>query len=93
MKNKKIVILPKGIKDMSDVMDSKEFKDFLNSAIEPNPKPEPPLYLSSLSENSIIVGGVGRSYISEYLESLPEVTMDDIRVGKCDGHLIAMLDC
>ena len=37
---------------------------------------------------SIGITGKGRSFIEEYVNTLPEVTEEDILEGKCDGRTI-----
>ena len=38
------------------------------------------------------ITGKGRSFIEEYINTLPEVTDEDWQSGKCDGRTIMFLE-
>lgn len=95
MSQYKTVLLPPGIKTIGDIMDSFEFKNFVESEIEKSKAQE---RLNSIKtffgipvkgKCSIILGAKqGRSLIGEYINTLPEVTEEDMMSGKCDGRTI-----
>lgn len=65
-----IAVLPEGIKDMGDVFESQEFKNFMKSQV---PEPKPISFPMKLTCSF----GTGKSYLSEYLKTLPQIDLEN----------------
>lgn len=84
-----VSILPKGIKDISDIFESKAFKDFVKKESD---KSKYKLAFS-LSKPGVIVGGKGRSFLEEYVKTLPTVSLDELATSKkALGRMVMVLN-
>lgn len=91
MTNPHIVILPKGIKDMGDVFNSRTFKNFIKK--ESSRPKEKPLLSFIPQTHTMIVGGKGRSYLDDYLKTLSKITLKKLATSKrALGRTVAILN-
>jgi hypothetical protein len=99
MSTRKNVILPPGVKSIGDILDSAEFKKFIQLQQEKQKTQERSSSIKNFfgiptGKNLILseITGKGRSFIEEYVNTLPEVTDEDWQNGKCDGRTIMFLE-
>lgn len=97
MSIRKNVILPPGIKSYGDILDSAEFKKFVEEQQEKQKVQERSKSIKNffgiLQGNNTLIHGLSRSsFIEEYVNTLPEVTDEDWQSGKCDGRTIMFLE-
>jgi hypothetical protein len=82
-----VIIMPKGVKDISDVFASKGFKSFLKK------ESQKPKQKQKLSLNLTTCSGTGRSFLNEYLQTLPTIKFDKLATSKkALGRLVMILD-
>jgi hypothetical protein len=69
-----IAVLPEGLKDMGDVFESQEFKKFMSEQVKPKP-----MFIGIPSSRDLMFGqiGEGKSYLSEYLKTLPQINLEN----------------
>lgn len=85
--NLKIVILPEGVANVGDIFESEEFKTFVQTELA---KPKEPPKTTLLPNGGFVVSGTGRSYLMEYVNTLPEITEEELYSGKAEGrHVMA----
>lgn len=88
MSNEKLILklLPEGVKNVGDVIDSQAFKDFVHAeSLKPTEPPKP-----FLSDDGRIIGygGTGRSFVNEYINTLPDISLEELDSGKANGRYV-----
>jgi hypothetical protein len=84
-----VTILPKGIKDVSDIYESKGFKNFLKKEVQKQ-KDKPVL---SIVHSNFTAVGKGRSYFEDYIKTLPTISFDKLATSKrVVGRLVMILN-
>ena len=87
--NPPVIILPRGIKTVGDIFESRAFKDFIQEKARKYFFEEKP----KLQTNKTFASGTGRSRLNEYLKTLPTIPFSKLSTSnEVLGRTVMILD-